>query len=96
MAKKVQLTKEMSEIKKSVEADNVIIGSQRTIKKLKNGQLKKIFLAKNCPQAVREDIGYYSKLTKVEVVELEEPNDELGIICKKQFSISVLGLPNGG
>jgi large subunit ribosomal protein L30e len=95
MAKKVEIKAEISEIKKAVEAGNVIIGTQMTLKSLRNGQLKKIFVANNCPGGVKEDIQHYSKIAKVEVVELEEPNDELGAICRKQFSISVLSLPSG-
>ena len=34
---------------------------------------------------------YYAKLSNVEVVNLDIPNDELGLACKKQFSISILG-----
>ncbi|HIH42193.1 TPA: 50S ribosomal protein L30e [Candidatus Woesearchaeota archaeon] len=93
MAKKVEIGKEVTEIKKAIEVGKIVIGTQRTLKSLKLGRLKKIFLANNCPQRTKDDIEYYSKIANVEVVNLEEPNEELGTICKKQFSISVLSIP---
>lgn len=62
------------------------------MKALKEGNIKKIFLASNVNPQILEDIEYYKELSGVEVVELKESNDELGIVCKKQFSISVIGL----
>lgn len=95
MAKKVEVVKEVTEIKKAVEVGKIVIGTERTLKSLKLGNLKKIFLANNCPQRTKDDVDYYSKLANVEVVNLEEPNEELGTICKKQYSISVLSIPKG-
>ncbi|HLC37690.1 MAG TPA: ribosomal L7Ae/L30e/S12e/Gadd45 family protein [Candidatus Nanoarchaeia archaeon] len=70
---------------------NPIIGTDRILKNLKSGKLKKVFLASNCKEETKKDVGYYAKLSNVEVVNLDIPNDELGLACKKQFSISILG-----
>ena len=43
-------------------------------------------------QNVENDISHYAKLAKVDVAKLKLPNDELGVLCKKQFLISVLGI----
>ena len=48
MAKKIEVGKEISEIKKAIEAGAVLFGRETTLKSLKQGKLKKIFLAKNC------------------------------------------------
>ena len=40
---------------------------------------------------MKEDIKHFAKINNVKVVEAKEDNEQLGIICKKQFSISVLG-----
>ena len=93
MARKVEVGKEVTEIKKALEAGKVIIGTDRTLKYLKLGKLKKVFMSTNCPKRVKDDIEHYGKMAKVDVVSLEQPNDELGVICKKQYSISVLSLP---
>lgn len=80
----------MKELKEALEDKNLTIGTETTLKKLRNGELKTIFLAKNCPSKVRDTIKHYAKISKVNVLELDIKNEELGIICKKLFSISVL------
>jgi large subunit ribosomal protein L30e len=85
----------ISEIKTALKEGKVIIGTERTLKNLKLGKVSKIFLTSNCPEDVEEDVKYYSKLAKVEVVKLRQPNDELGALCKKPFSVSVLSVVKG-
>lgn len=85
----------ITEIKKALKEGKAIIGTSRTIKNLKLGKVSKVFLTSNCPDDVKKDIKYYSKLAKVEVVRLKQPNDELGALCKKPFSISVLSIAKG-
>ncbi|MBS3097772.1 ribosomal L7Ae/L30e/S12e/Gadd45 family protein [Candidatus Woesearchaeota archaeon] len=92
MAKKEVSDKIILEIKKLSKSKNLIIGTERTIKNLKLGRLKKVFTSSNCPEKVKGDISYYGKLAKTEIVPLKYPNEELGTICKKPFPISVLGL----
>ena len=84
-----------AEIKKMMKAGNVIIGTEKSLKSLKLGKTQKILVSSNCPPRVEKDINYYSGLNGTEVQKLEFPNDELGIICKKPFSISVLALVKG-
>jgi len=69
-----------------------VIGTNETVKRLKLGKVTKVFLSSNTPKAVVADIEYYSGLGKVEVVKLEQPNAELGTICRKPFPISVLSV----
>jgi large subunit ribosomal protein L30e len=80
----------IDDIKKALKEGKVIIGTARTIKALKSGKVSRVFLTLNCPSGVKEDIEYYSKLGKVKVVKLKQPNIELGVLCKKPFPISVL------
>lgn len=85
--------KEIVEIRKLVKGKEIIIGTDRTLKNLKLGKIKKVFLSSNCSEKMIKDIEHYSKLCKASVVTLKYPNDELGILCKKSFSISVLSVP---
>ena len=80
----------IDEIKKALKEKKVIIGTSRTIKSLRLGKVEKVFLTSNCPSDVKEDIECYSRLGKIKVVKLKQPNVELGIVCKKPFPISVL------
>ena len=82
----------VDEIKKIVNTDKAVVGTNETIKALKAGKMAKVFLTSNCPAEVRKDVEYYARLSKAEVVELPIPNDELGVVCRKPFLISVLGV----
>lgn len=82
----------VKEIQKLLGTDKLLIGTERTMKALRNGNLQKIYLASNTNAKVKEDIEHYKGMSKFEVEELKETNEELGTICKKSFSISVIGV----
>ena len=81
----------MEDLKKALQENKVIIGADKVLKKLRNGKLEKVYLSSNCPDNLKDDIKHLAKIHKIEVVESKEDNEQLGTICKKQFSISVLG-----
>ncbi len=78
------------QLKKALEKEKMVFGSERTIKKLKRGNVKKVFLASNCKKEIKEKIEHYAKLINVEVISLKMNNEELGVFCKKPFFIGVL------
>jgi len=82
----------IDEIKKQLKSKVLIIGADRVLKALKKNELVKIFLASNASAELVNDIDYYSSLSRVEVEKLDIPNDELGVVCKKPFSIAVIGM----
>ena len=82
----------ISEIKKAIEDNKLIIGTKETVKKLKQSKVSKIFVSANCPDEVKEDLTHLCSIGKIELVDLSFPNTELGTICKKPFSISVVSL----
>ncbi len=77
-------------LKEALKKENLNFGTDITLKKLKKGNLKKVFLAQNCAETVREDIKHYAKLADVDVIELKIDNEEVGALCKKPFAVSVL------
>ena len=85
----------IDDIKKIIKEEKAIVGTKEVIKNLKLGKIAKVYVTSNCPAEVKGDIKRYASLSKVEVVQLKQPNDELGVLCKKPFSISVLGLAKG-
>lgn len=92
MAKEKAIDVNIEEIKKLLKEDKIIIGSKTIIKNLRNNQLKKIFISDNCKDETVNDIEQYCKINNTEVIKLNYPNDELGVICKKPFAISVIGV----
>ena len=83
---------DIEDIRKNLKSEKLVIGTEETLKALKLGKLAKVYLASNCNQAVRKDIEHYTKLGNTELVILDIPNDELGVACRKTFSISVLSM----
>ena len=88
MAKKI----DAAEIKKMLKSGSIVIVTKRTINSLRLGKVQKVLVSSNCPASVEGDINYYAGLSGAELHKLEYPNDELSVICKKPFSISVLAL----
>jgi len=64
----------------------MVFGREVTIKNLRKGTVKEVFLAKNCPEKIKKEIKNYD----VKIIELEIPSDELALICKRLHPISVL------
>ena len=78
------------EIKKIIKSKNILIGKNSVLKNLKLGKLKEVYLAKNCPLELKKEVKHYN----AEVVQLKYPSDELGVLFKKNYAISIIGLKN--
>jgi len=87
MAKKIIVDETVEEVKK-LTADKMIVGTDRTLKALREGKLSKIYISANCPDEVKNEINIFD----IETIELKVPNTELGTICKKPYVISILGV----
>jgi len=92
MAKKKEVSEEIKVLKQKLLEDKVVIGTEKVIKGLKAKHFGKVFLASNCLDETKKDIFHYGGLADIPVIELEITNEELGVICKKNFFISVLGI----
>lgn len=93
MAKKKEVIDEnLVRLREDLTTDKVVLGTERTLKALRNGLLARIYLANNCAELAEADIRAYAGISDVEVIVLAYPNDEVGTICKKPFSISVVGV----
>lgn len=92
MAKKQEISEQVKAIRKALEDNTAIVGAERTIKLLKQGKVKQVFLAMNCAPETKADIEKYAKLADVPIEKLKYANDELGTLCKRQHFISVLSI----
>lgn len=95
MAKKISISKNIQEIRNALKKNNLIIGTDKTVKMLKQGKVDKVFVTINCPKQIIEDLNNYTRISKVKLSELNYTNTELGVFCKKQFAISVVSIPKG-
>ena len=79
-------------LRNAVNEKNIIIGSKQTIKNLKLKKIKLVFVANNCPENLKKDLDYYSKLTGIKVEKFDGTAKQLGVFCGKPFSIAVLAI----
>ncbi|MBT3836249.1 50S ribosomal protein L30 [Candidatus Woesearchaeota archaeon] len=93
MAKiKKEISEDLKELRSKLLENNVILGTDKTLKALQAKGVEKVYLSKNCPKTTVEDIQHYASLADVQVISLEMDNEELGVFCKKNFFISVLAI----
>jgi len=77
-------------LQKALKEDKLIFGTKESLKAIKLGKVKEVFLAKNIDESVKEEVEKYAKIEGIKVNILGKDNSELGALCKKPFSISVL------
>ena len=76
----------IKEIKTALENNTAILGLKRT---LKNKDTKKIIIASNCPEDMIKRLKSKEKVT---IETFDGTNAELGELCKKPFTVSVLSI----
>lgn len=79
-------------IKNAVKDKKVVFGYSQVLNEIKSKKPKLIVYSKNSPPNKLNSILHNSKLARVEVKEFEGDNMELGLICGKPFSVSVLAI----
>ena len=80
----------LADLKNVLKSEKITIGSKEVLRKLRAGEVKKVFLASTCSQIVRNTIKRHASLKKIEVVELTVPSSEVVLMCKKNFPVSIL------
>jgi len=76
-------------LKKAIKEKTLIIGTDMTLKAIKSGKAKEIFVSVNCPEELKRKVKKYGEISGVAITELEETNEEIGALCKKPFSINL-------
>ncbi len=79
----------LENLKSLVKEKKIIVGSDETIKAIRNGTAKEVFISSNCSEELKERLIKYCKLSKCEINILKDDSKELGAICKKPFSINI-------
>ncbi len=91
MAKKVDVGV-VAEIKKLLEQDKLVIGADETIKGLRAGKVKRVFLSSNASPETKANVERFCSVNQIDCVELEQSSEEAGTLCKKPFAVSVIGV----
>ncbi len=80
----------------TVKTGKVIFGADNAVKSVKMGRAKLVLLAANCPENIREDVEYYSKLSAIPVIIYNGTSIDLGAVCGKPFIVSALTVRDPG
>jgi large subunit ribosomal protein L30e len=80
----------------AVKTGKVTFGANSAIQNAKTGKAKLIILAANCPKNAREDIEYYCKLSKLQLITHKGSSLDLAAICGKPFTVSALSIREPG
>jgi ribosomal protein L30E len=80
------------DIKNAIETKKLVIGFDEVSKALRSKTLKEVYYANNLPEDKIKEVQKYAELSGITAENANVPNDELGVICKKGFAISVLGI----
>ena len=80
----------------AVKTGKVSFGATSAVQNAQTGRAKLIILASNAPKNVREDVEYYSKLSKVQMIIYKGSSLDLAATCGKPFIISALSIREPG
>ena len=83
-------------ISAAVKTGKVSLGASSAVQNAQTGKAKLIILAANCPEDVRADVEYYSKLSKVPLITYKGSSLDLAAVCGKPFSVSALSIREPG
>jgi len=96
MTKKTATESVNSKLALVMKSGKAILGYKSTIKALKKGLLKAIFVASNTPSVIKAEINYYAHLADANVHQYAGSNIDLGAACGKYHRVSLLGIENPG
>ena len=85
-----------SAIRLALETGKVELGTRRGIKNILTGKAKLFVIANNIPIEVRELVLKYSKSSETPILEFDVSSMNLGSVCGKPFSVSILSIYDTG
>ena len=80
----------LDNLTKALKEGKVVFGTERTLKMMKNGKIKEVVICSNCKEEVENEINHNAEALGIKVIKAKENNEELGVLCKKPFAVSVL------
>jgi large subunit ribosomal protein L30e len=96
MGKKQQTESVNSKLALVMKSGKAVLGYKSTLKSLRRGNLKAIFVASNTPSIVKAEINYYALLANTNVYHYTGNNIDLGSACGRYHRVAVLGISDAG
>lgn len=84
------------EIKNIVRTGKYILGSKRSLKAVLMGKARAVIIASKIPPAIETDIVHYAKLGGIPIIKYPGTSHELGLVCGRQFPVSVIAVLDFG
>ena len=84
------------EIRRAVETGKVSFGTKQGEKILLGGKAELIIISTNCQKTTRERITHLSGITQIPILEFRGTGLELGSVCGKPFTVSVMVIQKAG
>lgn len=82
----------VSDLKKLVTAEKLVLGSERTLKLLRDKKLERVYVSSDCNPETSDQLHYLAGVMEVPVEVVSKTADEIGVICRKPFAVSVVGV----
>ena len=70
----------------------LVFGSNQIFKQIKLDKINEVFVASDCSKEILEKLGRYSKFSNLKIYELPKNKEEITLLCKKEFPVSVVGV----
>ena len=80
----------MEQLKDAFKEKTLTYGFKEPLKKVKTKKVDTVFIAQDCPDNMRQDLTLNAKVSGVNIIELDGTSQEIGAVCKKPFSVTVL------
>ena len=96
MGKKQQTESVNSKLALVMKSGKAVLGYKSTLKALRKGSLKAIFVAHNTPSIIKAEINYYSALANTHVYHYTGNNIDLGSACGRYHRVALLGILDAG
>lgn len=96
MGKKQATESVNSKLALVMKSGKAVLGYKSTIKALRKGNLKAIFIAANTPSITKAEINYYANLGKCKLYSYGGSNIDLGQACGKYYRVGSLGIMETG
>ena len=96
MGKKQQTESVNSKLALVMKSGKAVLGYKSTLKALRKGLLKAIFVAHNTPSIIKAEVNYYSVLANTHVYHYTGNNIDLGSACGKYHRVALLGIMDAG
>lgn len=83
-------------IRIAVKTGKVTIGSKKTIEDIKKGKPRIVIVASNCPENIKSEIQYYTKLSNIPLLVYAGNSWELGSVCERLHMVAALAIHDPG